>query len=166
MANPVMWFEIIGPDSDRLHKFYRDALGWKLTPPVKEMGNYSMVDGHEPGIGGGIGGSGDDTNRVSVYFETPEPQRVLDKALAAGARLLMPVTTITPTTTIAMFTDPAGNTVGLMKGNTRPAAATRASGGTARRRTATRKKSTTAKRKTAKKSSARKTTARKRTKRR
>jgi predicted enzyme related to lactoylglutathione lyase len=163
MANPVMWFEIIGPDSAALHKFYRDALGWKLTPPVKEMGNYSMVEGHEPGIGGGIGGSDGDSSRVSVYFETPDPQRVLDKALASGARLLMPVTTITPTTTIAMFLDPAGNTVGLMKGNT-PANQPRVAAGGTRRRTATRKKAT-AKRKTAKKS-ARKTTARKRTKRR
>jgi hypothetical protein len=78
----------------------------------------------------------------------------------------MPVTTITPTTTIAMFTDPAGNTVGLMKGSTPSASrASRASNGATRRRTTTRKK-TTAKRKTAKKTSARKTTARKRTKRR
>src|ERR1700716_1465743 len=107
MANPVTWFEIIGPDSERLQKFYRDALAWKLAPPVKEMGNYSMVEGHEPGIGGGIGGSGGDSNRVSVYFSTPEPQRVLDKALGAGATLLMPVTEITPGTTIAMFLDPA-----------------------------------------------------------
>ena len=167
MANPVMWFEIIGPDAETLHKFYRDALGWKLTPPVKEMGNYAMVEGHEPGIGGGIGGSvPGQGSRVSVYFETPDPQRVLDKALASGARLLMPVTTITPTTTIAMFTDPAGNTVGLMKGSTPSASrANRASNGATRRRTATRKK-TPAKRKTAKKTSARKTTARKRTKRR
>jgi predicted enzyme related to lactoylglutathione lyase len=128
MANPVTWFEIIGPDSERLQKFYRDALSWKLTPPVKEMGNYSMVEGHEPGIGGGIGGSDGDSNRVSVYFSTAEPQRVLDKALAAGARLLMPVTEVTPGTTIAMFTDPAGNTVGLMKESPRPArAATRKS---------------------------------------
>jgi predicted enzyme related to lactoylglutathione lyase len=125
MANPVMWFEIIGPDSERLHRFYRDALAWKLTPPVKEMGNYSMVEGHEPGPGGGIG---EGPNRVSIYFATPEPQRALERALASGATLLMPVTEITPGTTIAMFTDPAGNTVGLMKENPRPArAATRKS---------------------------------------
>jgi hypothetical protein len=129
MANPVTWFEIIGPDSAALQKFYRDALAWKLTPPVKEMGNYSMVEGHEPGIGGGIG---EGPTRVSVYFETAEPQRLLDRALAAGATLLMPVTTITPTTTIAMFTDPAGNTVGLMKASPRPAATRR----TAPKRTA------------------------------
>ena len=160
MANPVMWFEIIGTDSAALHKFYRDALGWKLTAPVKEMGNYSMVEGHEPGIGGGIGGSDGDSARVSVYFETAEPQRLLDRALAAGASLIMPVTTITPTTTIAMFTDPAGNTVGIMKANPRPANTTRKKT-TARKKTTTRKK-TTARKSTARKSTARKTTTRRR----
>ena len=118
MANPVTWFEIIGPDSASLQRFYHDVLAWKLTPPVKEMGNYSMVQDHEPGIGGGIG---EGPTRVSVYFASPDPQRVLDRALASGARLLMPVTEITPGTTIAMFTDPAGNTVGLMKENPRAA---------------------------------------------
>jgi predicted enzyme related to lactoylglutathione lyase len=147
MANPITWFEIIGPDAAALHRFYRDALGWKLTPPVKEMGNYSMVEDHEPGIGGGIG---EGPTRVSVYLETSEPQRLLDKALAAGARLLMPVTTITPDTTIAMFTDPAGNTVGLLKANPRrPAprqAAKRAVRPRAKKKPAKRARTTTAKR--------------------
>ncbi len=147
MANPITWFEIIGPDAAALHKFYRDALGWKLTPPVKEMGNYSMVEDHEPGIGGGIG---EGPTRVSVYLETAEPQRLLDRALAAGARLLMPVTTITPDTTIAMFTDPAGNTVGLLKANPRPAARRaapkRAARPRAKKKPAKRARTTTAKR--------------------
>ena len=148
MANPITWFEIIGPDAAALHRFYRDALGWKLTPPVKEMGNYSMVTDHEPGIGGGIG---EGPTRVSVYLETSEPQRLLDKALAAGARLLMPVTTITPDTTIAMFTDPAGNTVGLLKANprgpaARRAAPKRAARPRAKKKPAKRARTTTAKR--------------------
>ena len=162
MANPVTWFEIIGKDSATLHKFYKEAFGWKLTPPVAEMGNYSMLEDHEPGIGGGIGGSGDDTARVSVYIETADPQGLLEKAQRAGARVLMPVTTITPTTTIAMLMDPAGNTFGLLKANPRPAARPQ-------RRASDRpraRKKPAAKRKTAKKTSARKTTARKRTKRR
>ena len=98
MANPVAWFEIIGKDSAGLQKFYRDVFGWKLTPPVKEMGNYSMLERPEAGIGGGIG-EGD--ARVSVYVETADPQAMVDKAVASGARLIMPVTQITPTTTIA-----------------------------------------------------------------
>jgi predicted enzyme related to lactoylglutathione lyase len=112
MANPVMWFEVMGKDSVGLQKFYRDVFGWKLTPPVKEMGNYSMLERPDVGIGGGFG-EGD--ARVSVYVEVPDPQRFVDKAVAAGATVLMPVTTITPTTTIAMLLDPAGNTFGVMK---------------------------------------------------
>jgi predicted enzyme related to lactoylglutathione lyase len=112
MANPVMWFEIIGKDSVGLQKFYRDLFGWKMTPPVKEMGNYSMLERPDTGIGGGIG-EGD--ARVSVYIETADPQRLVDKAVASGARLIMPVTQLTPTTTIAMLVDPAGNTFGVMK---------------------------------------------------
>ena len=112
MANPVMWFEIIGADSIGLQKFYRDVFGWKLTPPVKEMGNYSMLERPEVGIGGGIG---EGPARVSVYVECSDPQRFVDRAVAAGATVLMPVTEITPTTTIAMLLDPAGNTFGVMK---------------------------------------------------
>lgn len=112
-----MWFEIMGKDSADLQRFYREVFGWKLTPPVKEMGNYSMLERPATGIGGGIG-EGD--ARMSVYVETADPQRFVDKALGAGAKLLMPVTQITPTTTIAMLLDPAGNTFGVMKPPSRP----------------------------------------------
>lgn len=137
MANPVMWFEIIGKDSVGLQKFYRDVFGWKLTPPVKEMGNYSMLERPDAGIGGGIG-EGD--TRTSVYVECADPQRFVDRAVASGATVLMPVTEITPGTTIAMLLDPAGNTFGVMK----PPSAQRK---TTKRTTAsktTRKKSTAA----------------------
>ena len=112
MANPVKWFEVMGKDSAGLQRFYRDVFGWKLSPPIKEMGNYSMLERPDTGIGGGFG-EGD--ARVSVYIEVADPQRFVDKAVASGATVLMPVTTITPTTTIAMLLDPAGNTFGVMK---------------------------------------------------
>jgi predicted enzyme related to lactoylglutathione lyase len=158
----VTWFEIIGKDSAGLQKFYRDVFGWKMTAPVKEMGNYSMLEGHEPGIGGGLG-EGD--ARVSIYVEVDDPQKFLDKAVAGGGRVIMPVETITPTTTIAIFTDPAGNMTGLMKANPRPAAqSTRAASST---RSSRPRAKATAKRKTsAKKTTRRTTSARKRTKRR
>src|SRR5438067_3968435 len=141
MANPVAWFEIIGKDSAGLQKFYRDVFGWKLTPPVKEMGNYSMLERPDIGIGGGIG-EGD--ARVSVYVETPDPQRFVDKAVAAGATVLMPVTQITPTTTIAMLMDPAGNTFGVMKPPSAQAQRKTTKRTTASKTTRPRKKSTAA----------------------
>jgi hypothetical protein len=149
MANPVTWFEVIGKDSAGLQRFYRDVFGWKLTPPVKEMGNYSMLEGHEPGIGGGIG-EGD--ARVSIYAEVDDPQAYVDKATRSGARLIMPVTTITPTTTIAMLIDPAGNTFGVMKANPRPRKTTRKA---ASKSTRARKKTTAKARKKTTRSSTR-----------
>lgn len=138
MANPVTWFEIIGKDSARLQKFYRDVFAWKLTPPAPEMGNYSMLEDHAPGMGGGIG-AGDP--RISVYAEVADPQAYVDKAVAAGAKVVMPVTQITPTTIIAMLTDPAGNTFGIMKAPERPRTTTRRK---AAKTTRARKKTTAA----------------------
>ena len=55
MANPVTWFEIIGKDAVGLQKFYKEVFDWKLSPPVPEMGMYSMLDNDGHGINGGIG---------------------------------------------------------------------------------------------------------------
>ena len=155
MANAVQWFEILGPDSLGLQKFYSDTFGWQLTPPVKEMGNYSMFTKRPTtGIAGGIGE--EQSPRVSIYIETPDPQALLEKAQRNGAQVLMPVTAITPTTTIAMLRDPAGNTFGLMKSNA-PAKTTR-NRATARRRTASSSQTTARKKTTARKSTARKKT--------
>ena len=159
MANPVTWFEIIGKDSARLQKFYRDVFNWKLAPPIAEMGNYSMINAFEPGIGGGIGGTDEDNARVTVYIEVDDPQRYLDKAVANGAQLMMPVTTVTPTTTIAIFSDPAGNTTGILK--SQPAAATStsraSSSSAARTRRTTSRARTSSRARTTKKSATRKT---------
>lgn len=156
MGNPVSHFEIMGKDSARLQKFYRDVFEWILTPPVAEMGNYSLLQDFEPGIGGGIG---EDETRVSIYIEVDDPQAYLDRAVDAGGTMLMPVTEIMPTTTIAMFRDPAGNTMGIVKAAPRPSKARKK---TTARKTAGARKSTSARKSTGvrKKTTARKTATR------
>jgi len=115
MANPVTWFEIIGTDALTLQKFYADVFGWKLSPPVKEMGNYSMLGDTGKGIRGGIGEGGGGPSRVTIYIEVDDPQAYLAEVEKAGGKTIMPMTEVTPGTTIAMFTDPEGHTVGLLK---------------------------------------------------
>ena len=164
MRNPVTWFEIIGKDSAGLQQFYREVFGWKLPPPVADMGNYSMLAEHGPAEKGAGGGIGEGDARVSVYVEVDDPQAYVDRASRAGANVLMPVTTITPTTTIAMLLDPAGNTFGVMKANPpqRRATARKATSG-AQKKTAARKKTTArASAGTRKKTAARKKTPRRR----
>lgn len=113
MASPVVWFEIIGKDTNKLRAFYGDVFGWKLAPPVPEMGNYSLLDNDGHGIPGGIGEGPD---RITVYLEVDEPQAYLDKVEKAGGKTVMPVTQVTDQVTIAMFSDPDGHVMGLLKG--------------------------------------------------
>lgn len=117
MSNPVTWFEIIGTDAARLRTFYSDVFGWKLSPPVPEMGNYSTLDNEGQGIGGGIGEGGGGPSRVTIYIQVDDPETYLGKVTAAGGTVLMPVMNVTEGVTIAMFADPEGHTIGLLKAN-------------------------------------------------
>lgn len=112
MPNPVSWFEIIGQDVVQLRQFYADVFGWNLGAPMKDLGNYSLLDNAGQGIDGGIG---EGEPRVTVYIEVDDPQAYLDKAVQAGATMLMPVSTVTEGVTIGLFADPAGNVTGLTK---------------------------------------------------
>ena len=117
MSNPITWFEIIGSDAIKLQKFYADVFDWKLSPPAAEMGNYSLLDNEGKGIGGGIGQSFDGNTRVTIYIEVDDPEAYLNKVTKAGGQTLMPVTQVTDGVTIAMFADPEGHVVGLLKAN-------------------------------------------------
>ncbi|HUX88814.1 MAG TPA: VOC family protein [Chloroflexota bacterium] len=116
MSNPVTWFEIIGTDAISLRTFYGDVFGWKLSPPAAEMGNYSMLDNEHEGIGGGIGEAVQGApSRVTIYIQVDDPQTYLNKVEQAGGKTLMPVTNVMEGVTIAMFSDPQGHVMGLLK---------------------------------------------------
>ena len=48
-----------------------------------------------------------------MYAAVPDIQASLDKAVSLGATMVMPVTTVMEGVTIALFTDPEGNIMGL-----------------------------------------------------
>ena len=54
MGNPVIHFEIAGPDGPVLQQFYSDLFGWDVQVQGPELGNYGVVMWTEGGIGGGI----------------------------------------------------------------------------------------------------------------
>lgn len=65
---------------------------------------------------GGVGNdpSGGD-GHVTFYAETDDVQASLDKAESLGGRTVMPPTEPMQGTTIALFADPEGHVVGLVK---------------------------------------------------
>jgi hypothetical protein len=114
VANPVVHFEVVGRDLPALESFYGELFGWK-TQSIREMG-YAMVEKEGDGIAGGLGQSQDGgSGHVTFYVSTDDPQATLDKAEALGGKTVMPVTEL-PQVTLAMFADPEGHVIGIVKG--------------------------------------------------
>lgn len=115
MANPVVWFEVLGEDADKLRSFYGELLGWEFE--VQPDANYGMVKHEEGQIGGGIGQAAPDQPGWSTFYtQVPDLLRAIEKARSLGSRVLMPITEL-PDTTIAVVTDPDGRAVGLCTPN-------------------------------------------------
>jgi len=117
MADPVTHFELHVPDQQAAGNFYSELFGWhaQSVPVPGQDQPYTLVDTHAgSGINGGIGGHQEGQPRVIVYVETDDPQAALDKAASLGGTVLMPAEDI-GMVILGLFTDPQGNTVGVVK---------------------------------------------------
>ena len=54
MTNPVVWFEVMGQDADKLRSFYGKLLGWKFKVDHEIM-NYGVAETADGPVDGGIG---------------------------------------------------------------------------------------------------------------
>jgi uncharacterized protein len=112
MGNPVVHFEIMGGDGEKLKSFYADLFGWNVDS--NNPMNYGMVEtGGDGGINGGLG-SGENWSGTRVYIAVPNLQEALDKIEAAGGKTVMEPQEL-PMVSLALFEDPEGNVVGLVK---------------------------------------------------
>lgn len=114
MGAPVVHFEIISRNGEQLKGFYSKLFGWEINSD-NEM-KYGLVKQEGKGIGGGISSPGPDgIGHVTIYAAVPDPQATLDQAVGMGATVVMPVTEIPNMVTFALFTDPDGNKIGIIK---------------------------------------------------
>jgi predicted enzyme related to lactoylglutathione lyase len=109
MGNPVVYFEIAGPDGQRLRDFYGAAFGW--TFDTARVPGYGYVGG--AGLKGGI--RQDPPDKV-LYVQVPDLAEALARISAAGGETLLPPTEVPGVVTFALFKDPAGNVLGLVRG--------------------------------------------------
>jgi predicted enzyme related to lactoylglutathione lyase len=116
LGNPIAHVEIIGKDPTRLRKFYAELFSWKVGEPMgPEMGYYSLVAPESSGVGVGIGAEMEGGARTTPYVEVPDLKATLEQAVAMGGKILMEPMEIPGAVTMAMFADPEGNTIGLIK---------------------------------------------------
>jgi uncharacterized protein len=122
MKDAISWFEIPASDLDRAQKFYETIFGVKLDPI--DMPNIKMrmfpLDDPMNGVGGAVVDSGgfhkpSATDGPLLYLNgNPDVQKVLDKVEAAGGKIMVPKTEISPEYGyMAVFFDTEGNRIGL-----------------------------------------------------
>ena len=115
MPNPVVHWEIATKDAKGLSEFYTNVFGWKVDS--ENPMNYGMVEtGGEGGIGGGIFQAEEGAEPfVTLYIEVDDLQAYLAKVESRGGKTVMPPTEIPGVVTLAVFTDPQGNRIGMVK---------------------------------------------------
>ena len=120
--NAISWFEIPATDLSRAQKFYETIFNIQMIPfdtPNFQMRMFPVEDMMN-GIGGAISKAEgfykpSATDGPLVYLNAnPDVQNVLDKIEAAGGKIVVPKTQISPEFGyMAVFLDTEGNRVAL-----------------------------------------------------
>jgi uncharacterized protein len=92
MGNPVVHFEVNGPQGVEIANFYSDLFGWDVQT-IPEI-NYAPVDTRAGrGINGGFGQTqGGQPAYVTVFVAADDVQAVLERAESLGGKTVVPVT--------------------------------------------------------------------------
>ena len=119
--NAISWFEIPATDLDRAQKFYETIFGVSLVAmdfPNLKMRMFPLED--MMGVGGALVDSGgfhkpSATDGPLIYLNAnPDVQLVLDKVEAAGGKIVVPKTEISPDYGhMGVFLDTEGNRIAL-----------------------------------------------------
>jgi uncharacterized protein len=119
VGQPVVHFEIIGPDPGRLRGYYGDLFGWEFdtgdasTETVSEPGNYGFVGESSAGINGGVGGGVNHEARVLFYVGVPDVEAALAAAERLGGTRVMGPEGTPEKVVVGQFRDPQGNLIGV-----------------------------------------------------
>ncbi len=115
MANKIVHWELMGPDGDQLKSFYADLFGWE-SEAVPGFDQYHMVQADAAGVGGAVGKGNEHMPQYqAMYVEVDDIDKHLTKVGEQGGSTVVPRTVIPDTVTFALFSDPAGNLVGLVE---------------------------------------------------
>jgi uncharacterized protein len=120
VGQPVVHFEVIGADGEKLQSYYSELFGWEIDAnnpmkygTVQREGN---VNADGAGIGGGVGtGPEGYAGHVTFYVEVPDVEAALAKAESLGGTRVMGPEQPAEGIEIGLFNDPEGHVVGVVK---------------------------------------------------
>jgi uncharacterized protein len=123
VAHPVVHFEIIGKNPDKLRNYFGQLFGWQfdtsspVAEAVSEPTDYGFVDRittpDGTGIPGGIGGGARYPGHVIFYVGVPSVEAALAEAERLGGKRQMGPERAPTGLVVGHFTDPEGNLIGV-----------------------------------------------------
>ena len=103
---PVVFFSIFGPEGEQLQRFYSDLFEWKIASNGDVM---TAVTSPLPAtIGKGMA-------ETIVYVGVNDITATLAKVKERGGTIRFPRLEVPGRVVLAVFNDPAGNSVGLVE---------------------------------------------------
>jgi predicted enzyme related to lactoylglutathione lyase len=120
MGQPVVHFEVMGKDAQKLQSYYSELFGWEID--TNNPMNYGLVNREGNmnadgiGIGGGVGqGPEGYDGHVTFYVEVDDVEAALAKAESlGGTRIFGPETMEDMPLTLGQFADPEGHVIGVV----------------------------------------------------
>ena len=112
IGRPVVHFEIGCRDRARTGDFYSKLFGWQATAAGPAT---NIQTGSPQGIQGHLTALGHEPEHYTIFYvDVEDVQAALDHAVQLGGKKLVGPVAF-PGGTFAWFTDPDGNTIGLLK---------------------------------------------------
>jgi uncharacterized protein len=123
MGQPVVHFEIIGNDPEKLRGYYGDLFGWEFDTPspvseqISDPASYGFLklikSGDGTGIRGGVGGGPGYPTHAVFYVEVPNVETALLRAEGLGGTRVMGPVKSPNGLVVGHFTDPEGTLIGV-----------------------------------------------------
>jgi len=108
MPAPIVFFDIAGPDLEIQRAFYFAVFGWESGPG----GSVSVAV--QPPMSGLL--RTDPAERM-IYLGVPDVAAALDDVVKHGGGVVAPRFEVPGVVILGLFTDPAGNRMGLVEMN-------------------------------------------------
>jgi len=106
MPAPIVFFDIAGPDMAKQAAFYRAVFDWDVGP----TGGFTAPTSTP--LAGTL--RADPAGKV-IYIGVDDVSATLAKVVANGGKIMQPRMEVKGVVVLGLFTDPAGNQMGLVE---------------------------------------------------
>ena len=113
MSNPVVRWQIISPEPDKVAGFYQKLFDWKSSA-ANALGYRELSSGEKVGADGGVWPAPPEQKSfVQLYVQVGDIDASIAKATKLGATVVVPKSVLPDGDTMAVLVDPTGISFGV-----------------------------------------------------